>query len=109
MTKPTVDEIAAYCAERKNGINAQTFFDHHERVGWVVGKNKTPMKNWQATVRTWEKTRNGVQDDAKRELRQALLKHDMMPEMSAEAKGLFYSKKMHWSALRKMVMEGRDI
>lgn len=55
FTKPTVEEIAAYCAERNNGINAQYFFDKQESIGWVVGRNKTPMKDWKASVRTWER------------------------------------------------------
>ena len=52
--KPTLDEIQAYCEERKNGIDAQAFLDKYESNGWVIGKNKTPMKDWQATIRTWE-------------------------------------------------------
>lgn len=50
--KPTVAEIESYCQERKNGINAQRFFDYYESKGWVVGKS--PMKDWKASVRTWE-------------------------------------------------------
>ena len=50
--RPTVDEVAAYCAERKNGIDAQQFIDHYDANGWKVGK--TPMKDWKAAVRTWE-------------------------------------------------------
>ena len=50
--KPTVEEIKAYCDERKNGIKAQYFFDYYESKGWKVGK--TPMKNWKAAIRTWE-------------------------------------------------------
>lgn len=50
--KPTVSEIETYCIERKNGINAQKFFDYYEAKGWVIGKS--PIKNWQAAVRTWE-------------------------------------------------------
>mgnify|MGYP003341454535 FL=1 len=30
---------------------ARTFMDHYESNGWVVGK--TPMKDWQSTVRNW--------------------------------------------------------
>jgi hypothetical protein len=52
--KPTVQEIHAYCLERKSGINAQAFFDYYESKGWVVGKS--PMKDWQAAVRTWERS-----------------------------------------------------
>ena len=51
--KPTVEEVAAYCQERKNGVNAQAFIDHYESNGWKVGRN--PMKDWKATVRTWER------------------------------------------------------
>jgi len=57
FVKPTLQEVAAYCLERKNGIDPQTFVDHYERVGWVVGQNKTPMKCWMAAVRTWEARR----------------------------------------------------
>lgn len=52
--KPTVEEIEAYCIERNNGIDAQRFFDSNEAKGWVVGKTKTPMKDWRAAIRTWE-------------------------------------------------------
>lgn len=55
FVKPTVDEIQAYCLERDNGIDPQYFFDSNEAKGWVVGKNRTPMQDWKATVRTWEK------------------------------------------------------
>ena len=53
FVKPSVDDVAAYCAERKNGIDPQHFVDYYERNGWIVGK--TAMKDWKATVRTWEK------------------------------------------------------
>src|SRR5574344_1158179 len=51
--KQTVEEIAAYCSERKNGIGPQAFFDFYESKGWKVGAVK--MKDWRACVRTWEK------------------------------------------------------
>ena len=53
--KPTVEEVAAYCAERNNGIDARNFIDHYEANGWKVGRNQ--MKDWQASVRTWERSR----------------------------------------------------
>lgn len=52
---PTVDEVAAYCAERQNGIDAEQFVDHYTSNGWQVGKSK--MKDWKAAVRTWERNR----------------------------------------------------
>lgn len=50
--KPTVKEIADYCRERNNNVDAQTFFDFYESKGWLIGK--TPMRDWKASVRTWE-------------------------------------------------------
>lgn len=52
FTKPTVDEIQAYCRERGNAVDPQRFFDFYEAKGWRVGNQ--PMKDWQAAVRTWE-------------------------------------------------------
>lgn len=58
--RPAVDEISAYCKERKNTIDPEAFFDHYESVGWKVGTK--PMKNWKACVRTWE--RNNYQQSS---------------------------------------------
>ena len=54
---PTVEEVKAYCLERKNGLDAQAFCDFYESKGWKVGKE--PMKDWKAAVRTWENRRKG--------------------------------------------------
>ena len=53
FTPPTLDEVEAYCRERRNQIDAQRFVDYYTANGWRVGKN--PMKDWRATVRTWER------------------------------------------------------
>jgi hypothetical protein len=53
FTKPTVEEVKAYCVERKNNVNPDKFIDFYESKGWLIGKN--PMKDWKACVRTWEK------------------------------------------------------
>ena len=52
---PTIEEVTAYCQERNNGINPQTFIDFYQSKGWFIGKNK--MKDWKAAVRTWEQNR----------------------------------------------------
>lgn len=57
FVKPTVEEVAAYCKERGNTVDPQTFVDFYEAKGWCIGKNK--MKDWQAAVRTWERSRDG--------------------------------------------------
>lgn len=55
---PTLQEVAAYCAERDNGISAQDFLDHYEAVGWRYGRGAgKPIKDWRAAVRTWEARR----------------------------------------------------
>lgn len=53
FVQPTVEEVQAYCMERMNNVNAESFVDFYESKGWYVGKNK--MKDWKAAVRTWEK------------------------------------------------------
>ena len=51
---PTVDEVAAYCQERGNGLDPEAFVDFYASKGWMVGKN--PMKDWKAAVRTWQRS-----------------------------------------------------
>lgn len=52
---PTVAEVAAYCSERKNRIDAESFVAHYTANGWKVGK--AAMKDWRAAIITWEKNR----------------------------------------------------
>lgn len=52
--KPTLSEIEQYCIERNNNVNAEQFYDYYESNGWKVGKNS--MKDWKASVRTWERS-----------------------------------------------------
>lgn len=62
LLTPTVEEINAYCLERKNDVDAQRFYDYYSRQGWKLS-NGLPMKDWKACVRTWESRnkRNGVE------------------------------------------------
>lgn len=53
FTPPTLEEVKAYCAERNNNVDAARFIDYYTANGWKVGKNS--MKDWKATVRTWER------------------------------------------------------
>lgn len=60
FTPPSVDEVAAYCRERGNGVDAQRFVDFYASKGWKVGS--AGMKDWRAAVRNWERqdnTKNG--------------------------------------------------
>ena len=60
---PSVDEVRAYCRERKNMVDAEKFIDYYTSNGWKVGKNS--MKDWKAAVRTWE--RNGYSNATPKE------------------------------------------
>ena len=56
FTPPTVEDVASYCRERGNAVDAQRFVDFYTASGWMRGK--TPVKDWKACVRTWEKNDN---------------------------------------------------
>lgn len=59
FSPPNLEEVQAYCQERKNRINAQQFVDFYTAKGWKVGN--TPMKDWKAAVRTWEQREANTQ------------------------------------------------
>ena len=62
---PSIQEIEEYCTQRQNNIDAQKFLDFYESKGWMIGKNK--MKNWKASVRTWESNSKNEKPTQKRE------------------------------------------
>ena len=59
FVKPTIEEVSDYCDERNNDVDAEKFYDYYSSNGWKVGKNS--MKDWKASVRTWEKNTNQTQ------------------------------------------------
>jgi len=59
FTRPSVQEIDAYCLEQNLQINAQGFIDYYDSNGWKVGKNN--MKDWKATVRRWAKPKEQIE------------------------------------------------
>ncbi len=54
---PSVLEVAEYCASRNNGIDAEYFVDHYTANGWMRGTG-SPVEDWKACIRVWEKRRN---------------------------------------------------
>ena len=62
FTPPTLEEVKSYCNERQNNVDAETFISFYESKGWMVGKNK--MKDWKASVRTWERNRGSQKKQA---------------------------------------------
>ena len=54
FTPPTIEEVKAYCVERKNNIDAEHFIDYYSSQHWKKA-NGRPLEDWKAAVRTWEK------------------------------------------------------
>lgn len=51
-TPPTAEEVAAYCRERGNDIDARRFVDYYAVSGWKRGGE--PIEDWRALIRLWE-------------------------------------------------------
>lgn len=54
FTPPTLEEVKAYCEERKNNVDAEHFIDYYSSQHWKKA-NGRPLEDWKAAVRTWEK------------------------------------------------------
>lgn len=54
FAKPTVDDVASYCAERNNSIDPEAFVAHYSANGWKLS-NGNKMADWKSAVITWEK------------------------------------------------------
>ena len=54
FTPPTLEDVAEYCKERNNNIDPMQFIDYYSARGWRFN-NGGKMKDWRATVRTWER------------------------------------------------------
>ena len=54
FTPPILEEVADYCKERNNNIDPMQFIDYYSARGWRFN-NGGKMKDWRATVRTWER------------------------------------------------------
>ena len=63
FTPPSVDEVRAYCLERKNGVDPERFVDFYAANGWKQGRGK-PIVDWKAAVRTWERKEDTKQTPA---------------------------------------------
>lgn len=63
FSPPTLQEVTAYCAERRNGIQPQDFLDYYATRGWKLN-NGVAMKDWRAAVRTWESRRRDDRHEA---------------------------------------------
>ena len=55
---PTIEEVAKYCTERKNGIDPELFHAHYDSIGWKT-KGGSKLESWKSAVITWEKRNAG--------------------------------------------------
>lgn len=53
QTAPTLDEVRAYCAERKNTVDPVRFVEYYQMREWKLSGGKR-MEDWKAAVRYWE-------------------------------------------------------
>lgn len=64
--KPTVEEVAEYCRERGNSIDAHAFVDYYQSQKWKKA-NGQPLADWKAGVRYWERKEYNKQPKQERE------------------------------------------
>ena len=55
FVKPTIEQIKEYAKEANLvNLDPNAFFDHFESNGWKVS-GISPMKDWKAAMRTWNR------------------------------------------------------
>ena len=59
FVKPDPQAVTSYAASLGYKLDGEAFCDYYESKGWLVGKS--PMKCWQAAVRTWKRNATSVQ------------------------------------------------
>ncbi len=59
MKRPTAKEVQEYLdSVGETRFTGEQFVASYEAKGWLVGRNRTPMKNWKASVTTWRQARD---------------------------------------------------
>lgn len=76
---PTPDEVREYCQSRGNSVDAALFCDFYQSKNWMVGKNK--MKDWRASVRTWEAKRDNAPERPKSKTERARIELEKAKRM----------------------------
>ena len=70
--KPTKTELIDYINEKQLKVDVDIFIDYYESNGWKVGK--VSMKDWKATLRSWDRKTKEVKKPFKNEFLEALQK-----------------------------------
>ncbi len=67
FTKPTLEEVRAYCLSKQYDIDAETFIAHYDSNGWKIG-GRSPMKCWKSALTTWSKRNKQTTKSGRREI-----------------------------------------
>jgi hypothetical protein len=73
--KPSLEEIREYCISRGNQVDPEQFFNFYESKGWMVGRSH--MKDWKASVRTWEKREKEIPQRKRESRKESVLEHNL--------------------------------
>ena len=63
FSPPSLQDVQAYCLERKNNVDAQKFLDYFTAGNWKDSKGNK-VKNWKQKLITWE--RNSLNNGAEK-------------------------------------------
>lgn len=85
---PTVTEVADYCRERGNGIDAAYFVDYYAARNWCLSNGKK-VADWRACVRTWE--RNNINKPNKPQQAQGYAQRSYETEQEAALRRMMES------------------
>ena len=57
--RPSPEEVQTFLTDiGEHRFDGHEFCDYYEQCGWVIGRDRKPMKDWRAAVRTWQRNRN---------------------------------------------------
>ena len=51
---PTLEEVTAYCKERKSSVDPKRFYDFFNAGHWIDSRG-SPVKNWKQKLISWER------------------------------------------------------
>ncbi len=78
FTKPSIQDLKEYIKEKDLNVDPDAFFDYYESKGWIVGKS--PMKNWKAALRNWERNEYGTRQQSGKEPPAANIAESVEPQ-----------------------------
>lgn len=57
--RPNPEEVQTYLQQLgETSFDGHEFCDYYDQCGWVIGRDRKPMKDWRAAVRTWRRNRS---------------------------------------------------